>query len=245
MGLDGKYRALVTALALSLACPAAAGCRLALVLAMDVSASVSAAEYRLMMDGTAEALRAPEVQAAILADRPVAMVAFVWAGVGEQAPVAGWSVLDRLAAIEGLAARIGTFERPGSDALDSWSGLTAVGAALLEARALLERAPDCDAQTVDLAGDGISNAGPKPGALRATHFEGVTINALAVADAQVIETGATPEGGVPIAAWFRENVMHGPGAFVEEADGYPAFARAMTRKLLRELSPPLLSMADP
>ena len=147
--------------------------------------------------------------------------------------------------IMGLAARIGTFERPGSDALDSWSGLTAVGAALLEARALLERAPDCDAQTVDLAGDGISNAGPKPGALRATHFEGVTINALAVADAQVIETGATPEGGVPIAAWFRENVMHGPGAFVEEADGYPAFARAMTRKLLRELSPPLLSMADP
>ena len=241
MGVDGEYRPLVAAAALAacLACPAAAECRLALVLAMDVSASVVAAEYRLMMDGTAAALRAPEVQAAILGDRPVAMAAFVWAGQREQALIADWALVADAAGLEAFAARIAGFERPGRDALDSWWGLTAVGAALLAARELMDAAPECDAQTVDLAGDGVNNDGPEPGPLRAVHFDGMTINALAVANGGAIETGMMPEAAGPLSAWFQANVMHGPGAFVEEAGGFAAFERAMTRKLLRELRPPL------
>ncbi|MGR3364390.1 MAG: DUF1194 domain-containing protein, partial [Maritimibacter harenae] len=46
-----------------------ADCRQALVLALDVSGSVDAGEYRLQMDGLAQALTAPEVAAAILAPR--------------------------------------------------------------------------------------------------------------------------------------------------------------------------------
>jgi hypothetical protein len=241
MGVDGKHRPLVAAaLAAWLACPAAAECRLALVLAMDVSASVVASEYRLMMEGTAAALRAPEVRAALLDDRPVAMAAFAWAGVREQALIADWSLLRDAEAIEAFAAGIAGFRRPGSDALDTWWGLTAVGAALLTARELLDLAPLCDAQTVDLAGDGINNDGPEPGPLRALHFDGMTINALAVAGHDALVTGASPQGAGALSDWFRGNVMHGPGAFVEEAHGFPAFERAMTRKLLRELRPPLI-----
>ena len=59
------------------AAPAAAECRLALALAFDVSASVDAREYRLMMQGTAAALRDPDVTRAALSGNPVALAAYV------------------------------------------------------------------------------------------------------------------------------------------------------------------------
>ena len=71
-----------------------ADCRLALVLAFDVSASVDDREYRLMMQGTATALRDPEVRRAALSGAPVAVAAYVWAGAREQAVAADWLELD-------------------------------------------------------------------------------------------------------------------------------------------------------
>jgi hypothetical protein len=38
------------------------------------------------------------------------------------------------------------------------------------------------------------------------------------------------------------NVIHGPGAFVEQAEDYRDVERAMTRKLLRELQGMALSL---
>lgn len=84
----GKHRTLVTrtasaclaTLGIAGAC-GAAECRLALVLAIDVSSSVDAAEDALQRNGLAAALLAPEVQAAIFAaDLPVALTAFEWSG---------------------------------------------------------------------------------------------------------------------------------------------------------------------
>ena len=42
--------------------------------------------------------------------------------------------------------------------------------------------------------------------------------------------GADPE----VDTYYRDIVRHGPGAFVEFADGYAGFRNAMTRKLFRE-----------
>ena len=222
---------------------AAAECRLALVMGMDVSASVDAGEYRLMMDGTAAALMAPAVQAAVLDGPPVAMAAFVWAGAREQAVAADWALIADRAGLRAFAARIAGFARPQGDPMGAWSGRTAVGAALLAARTLLDRAPRCDAQTVDLAGDGINNDGVAPGPLRATHFAGVTINALAVSGDLPLDHGLPADEGGQLSAWFSDNVLHGPTAFVESAEDYRDFQRAMTRKLLRELRPPMLGRA--
>ena len=55
---------------------AAQECRLALVLALDVSASVDPAEDRLQRDGLAQALLAPEIVHAFLAGDPVAIFVF-------------------------------------------------------------------------------------------------------------------------------------------------------------------------
>lgn len=57
----------------------AAQCRLALLLALDVSSSVDAREDQLQRGGTASALIAPEVTEAFFAsDLPVALAVYEW-----------------------------------------------------------------------------------------------------------------------------------------------------------------------
>ncbi len=66
-------------------------CRLALVLALDVSSSVDPSEYDLQRRGLAEALTDPEVVRQFINGGPVAIYAFEWAGPSVQAPMLpGW-----------------------------------------------------------------------------------------------------------------------------------------------------------
>ena len=220
------------ALLLLLAAPAGAQCRLALALAFDVSASVDAREYRLMMQGTAEALRAPEVRAAALSGLPVAVAAYVWAGRREQAIAVDWRLIDSETALAELADRLAGFPRPSGDPLGIWSGRTGVGAALAAGGRLLDRAPRCDQQTIDLAGDGQNNDGPDT-----VRFEAVTVNALAVAGNMPLDYDGALDG---LSLWYEANVLQGPGAFVLVAQGYEDFARAIRIKLQREFAPLLL-----
>jgi len=214
------------------AAPAAGDCRLALALAFDVSASVDSREYRLMMDGTAAALRDPAVQAAALSGQPVALAAYVWAGAREQAVAADWAMIDSATDLAEFADRIAAFPRPQGDPLGVWTNRTGVGAALEAGGRLLAGGPVCAAQTIDLAGDGISNDGPD-----SARMPGITVNALAVGGDIPLDHEATVDR---LSLWFAAHVLQGTGAFVMTADGYEDFARAMQRKLLRELSPPLL-----
>ena len=55
--------------------------------------------------------------------------------------------------------------------------------------------------------------------------KGITINGLAILD-----------GDDGLAAYYRLNVTGGPGSFVISADDFEDFAKAMKRKLGRELS---------
>ena len=90
---------------------------------------------------------------------------------------------------------------------------------------------------LDLSGDGVNNDGPSAAEAYAMRdYSDITVNALAI---EVEETGTDhglSEGAEEgLAAYFKAEVIHGPGAFVERADGFEDFARAMRRKLLREL----------
>ncbi|MCB1397677.1 MAG: DUF1194 domain-containing protein [Rhodobacter sp.] len=205
----------------------ALACRLALVLGFDVSLSVDAADYAAQRDGIVAALTDPRLRALLLDNpQPVAMAAFEWAGHREQALIADWTLLDSPAAIDRFAATIAAHPR-------RHRGLTAVGSALTYAVAQLERAPVCTRQTIDLAGDGVRNNGPQPRRIYDTSdLGGITVNGLAIG-------GLDPE----VLQWFRDNVLHGPGAFVEFAASRADFAAAFRRKLIREVQEPLLGMA--
>ena len=196
-------------------------CRLALVLAMDVSSSVDANEDRLQRNGLAAALIAPEVQAAFFASPdPVALQIFEWSGQRNQTDLLDWTLITSPADLLFAANLLADGARSISDMP------TAMGYALGYASIKLQQAPACLFQTIDMAGDGTNNDGFGPiNAYAAFPFEGVTVNGLAIAgsDASVLR-------------YYETEVIRGPTAFVEVANGFEDFEDAMRRKLVRELS---------
>ena len=214
--------------ALVAAGPAAADCRLALSLGLDVSSSVDAREYRLQTAGLAAALVAPEVQEAFLASpgRPVMLHVFEWSGWQQQSDRLPWTAIEGpedLARVAGLlAGQRRSFEQYP----------TALGYALIfGGRALADRG-DCERRTLDVSGDGTNNDGIAPElARRDEGLAGVTVNGLVIG-ANVATLGR----------YYQQFVIQGPGAFVESAEDYAGFERAMRRKLLRELG--VIEMSD-
>jgi len=217
------------------AAPAQA-CRLALVLAMDVSSSVNADEDRLQRTGLAAALMDPEVQAAFFAaGDPVALHVFEWSGRNDQVRlIADWALIETPDDLATVAASIALSPRSRTDMP------TAMGHAMGYAATLLENGPECLFHTIDVAGDGENNDGFSPAlAYGAFPFVDVTVNALVVA------TGDAPPSG--LVAYFENNVLRGPGAFLEVARGFDDYEAAMRRKLLRELAVQVLGgqITDP
>lgn len=223
---------LVAALGLALAGgPAwATQCRLALALAMDISSSVDATEDALQRQGLAAALLAPEVQEAFFAaPLPVALAAFEWSGNFNQAMLLDWRLIETQADLVSAAHRIGTSARSANDYP------TAMGHALAYGARLIRRGPNCLFTTIDVSGDGKNNNGYDPQtAYRHFPFDGITVNGLVI-------NAADFEGEIDLISFFEQNVLRGPGAFLEIANGFEDFERAMRRKLERELRGPQLS----
>ena len=236
MGGAFALRAFLAALAVSgLPGTAAAQepCRLALVLAMDISSSVDPLEDALQRGGLARALRAPDVVDAILSqpDRPVALAMFEWSGRVQQEMVLPWIMLRDEATILATADRIATSRRSYAEFS------TAIGQALAFAHDLFRQGPACDARVLDLSGDGVNNDDFGPSvAYDSFDYSAITVNALAIEVEDVGTDHGLAEGAeTGLAAYFREVVIRGPAAFVEVADGFEDVERAMRRKLLREL----------
>jgi hypothetical protein len=209
---------------------AVADCRLALLLALDVSSSVDDAEYLMQVEGVADALVSEDVQAAILSGGggSVALSVYEWSGRYQSAVILDWVVLRNASDIETAAQTVRqsrrTYERfP-----------TALGYALGFGAGHLKKAPACARKVIDVSGDGITNDGFWPD-LAYMHFpfEGVTVNGLAV-------LGADPD----VLDHYMDEVRRGPGSFVETAQGYEGYARAMERKLYREIENRIVGQSD-
>lgn len=214
----------------------AEACRLALLLALDVSASVDPVEYRLQAEGTAAALLSPPVREALLAEPGgIALAAFVWSGPRDHDRIADWTLIDGPATLEAFAARIATHPRR-----SSFDGRTAIGSAIEAAGRAFGSAPGCLARTLDIATDGENNAGPRPESL--PRDTGFTINALSIGGDLPFDHETLDLASGPLTAYLTRNVIRGPGAFVEQAEDYPDVERAMTRKLLRELDSMVVGM---
>ncbi|WP_412105149.1 DUF1194 domain-containing protein [Sulfitobacter sp. D35] len=227
-------RAAATLLALALGASAAEArpCRLALLLALDVSSSVDAAEDRLQRGGMAAALAAPEVRAAFFSsDMPVALAVYEWSGRYNQEVLLDWVLIDSDAKLLDAALTIAESRRSHNDFP------TAMGYALGFGAGLLAEAPPCLSRTLDIAGDGQNNEGFAPALAYAEFpFDGVTVNGLVVNGADFeVETG--------LIAFYRQEVIRGAGAFLEIADGFEDYERAMRRKLERELTAPVVGAA--
>lgn len=236
-------RAAALAIAL-VAAPAAAQepCRQALVLAIDVSASVDRQEYRLQADGLAWALRDPEVQGAFLARPgfPVALAVFEWSGADYQRLVADWTMID---AAEDLGRIAGLIEASPAPASQTTTG---IGAAMLFAAELFARGPVCAERTLDISGDGQNNDWPRPEEARLEPgLAAVTINGLVIGADFPLDHALNPNRMGALTKYYRNRVIKGAGAFVEEADDFADFGSAMRRKLIRELTTMMVGAAEP
>ncbi|WP_308124678.1 DUF1194 domain-containing protein [Maritalea mobilis] len=222
---------LALAVATGLAAPATAQeqCRLALLLGLDVSASVDAGEYAQQIEGLAAALIDPNVvEAALSGNGPVALSIYEWSGRFQQDILVDWTLIRSEEDLTTVAERVLRATRRTEDFP------TALGYALGFAASHFADAPPCLFQTLDISGDGQNNDGFPPDAAYA-HFPlaGVTVNGLAIG-------GASRE----IEQYYRDEVIQGPGAFVEFARSHDDFAEAMRRKLERELRVVILGQLD-
>lgn len=233
-------RAALAGLALLAAAGPAAACRQALTIGLDVSASVDAKEFGLQVAGLAAALLSPAVRAAILdmPGDPVWLSVYDWSGQHDQRLILPWTAIGTegqlAAAAEAIAGTSRVMRSPS----------TGVGAALVHGAGLLAERPDCRVLTIDLTGDGKNNSGAAPERVELDGIAGapVTVNALVIG----LDHEASWDGGEPgiaeLSAWFRRYVIRGPDAFIVTAIGFDDFARAMERKLVREISGPVIGM---
>jgi len=225
----GRYilgRALAVLVAVLLAGPAEARCRLALALGLDISSSVDDREYALQIGGLADALESAEVIEAILTPEGTHIVAaaYEWSGYPQQDVIVGWTVLDSEGAIRGFAARLRAHPRP------YWDFATALGKGVEFGARLLGAAPSCARQVIDISGDGVNNVGVDPTYFYASGlFAGITVNGLVI-------QGAQPD---PV-EYYRTNVIHGPGAFLAVARDFEDYRQVIKRKLLREIASDLV-----
>lgn len=215
----GRCLALV-ALALFAGIAPARAASLALVLAVDVSDSVSLERYRLQHDGIAAAFETPRLAKAIAAAGGIEALVLEWSDPDKIAVTVDWTPIADAKSAAGFAAAVRASTR-------SSHGLTAIGAALLAAGAALDRVPEPAAhKVIDVSGDGMANFGPPPGEVRdALVARGITINGLAI---------LTEEPW--LADYYKAEVIGGNSGFCLVAENMDSFAEAILRKLVQEVS---------
>lgn len=192
---------------------------LALVLAIDGSASVTYDEFGLIAGGLAASLRDKEISQALIAGNGTLLSLLLWSGQSDQDVIVDWTRIASPAELAAFASQVEDMPRSVPP------GLTAIGAALGTATALLARAPaQATRQIIDVAGDGRNNDGPNPAPIRDRLAEaGVTINGLCVLHEE-------PD----LLTSYTREVIGGPGHFALVCPDYAGFAAAMSQKLRQE-----------
>jgi len=219
-------RAVTLAFALALAPAPVAACALELILAVDVSGSIDSQEFALQSGGLADAFENPSLVHAVSELEGGALVIMTqWSGSTRHAAVTGWHHIGDAGSMAAFAAEVRSAGR-------AWRNFsTAIGEALAHAEEISTTAPQtCKRRVIDVSGDGVSNEGRAPAKISRVLAElGYVVNGLVI-------RGADPD---PV-AHYRSEVVAGPGAFVEVAESFSDYPRAILRKLLREIDQPMI-----
>jgi hypothetical protein len=207
---------------------------LLLVLAADVSRSVDEKEFKLQREGFAAAMVDPRVLRAMTGGPTgrIAVIFVEWASEFEQRVVVDWAVISGERDAQDVAQRVLGAPR-------SFWGRTSISAAIEFSMAALARSPfQSERHVIDVSGDGTNNSGIDVVAARdAAIAKGVTINGLVILSEEPLPTNPThthPPGG--LTAYFENNVIGGPGAFVIEAEGFETFGQSIISKLIKEIA---------
>jgi hypothetical protein len=207
---------------------------LLLVLAVDASLSVGPESHQLQREGYAKAFTNPRVLRAIRsgATHRIAVYFFEWADSDTQNVLIDWMLVDGPQSAQEFSDKLLGLPR-------LTFGATSISSAVDFAVQQFGRAPyRAERHIIDISGDGNNNDGrdvklARDGALG----QGITINAVSILNAQPFEQNLAhqnPTGG--LTAYYRGNVIGGPGAFVLEVADFKSFGEAIVRKLIAEIA---------
>ncbi len=227
---------LVVALGLCLSKPpAASGAErvdVELVLAVDVSLSMSPDELEIQRAGYSAALTHDLVLKAIAGGvyGKIAITYFEWAGSTLQHVIVPWTVIANRADAEAVAARLSA-QPPNSARRTSISGALEFGADLFA-----ESQFESLKRVIGISGDGPNNHGPPVDLTRDwIAAQRITINGLPL----MTSSGFTNAYDVSnLDRYYTDCVIGGPGAFMIPVNDWSQFPEAIRRKLVLELAGP-------
>lgn len=194
----------------------------ALVLAVDASGSVNPKNWWLQLHGYAEAFRSPDILGAVRRGgrKAIAVTLVQWSGRGEQAQSVLWHRVHDAASAELLATKISQVGRLFQD------NTCITDAIFFSVRLLKEKKFASHRDVIDISGDGRNRFCPSVHHAREEALKrGMTINGLPIVDEEK-----------DIVDYYRNEVIAGPGSFVEVAENYEDFPRAIRKKLIQEIA---------
>jgi hypothetical protein len=203
---------------------------LELVLAVDISGSMDRDEQMLQRAGYVAAFRDKSVVDAML-DGPsgrIAVTYLEWANQFSQQQLIPWTVIQSPADAEAVAAALEAAP------YSTYHG-TSISGALLTASQLIDSAGYHAAKRViDVSGDGANNNGPELSPVRAATMEkGIVINGLPI----VLHAGRSfYDEDIDLEAYYRENVIAGPGSFVIAVREPGMFSSSIRSKMIQEVA---------
>jgi uncharacterized protein DUF1194 len=202
---------------------AAAPVSVQVVLAVDVSGSVSQDRFELQREGYVAAFRSPAVLQAIRSTSTgsIAVAMLQWTGPALHVVAADWTAIDDAASAERFAEAIERAPRA------LFGGGTSISGAIDYARQVIAASPyQGQRLVIDVSGDGANNRGRAAEDARDEAVQaGMVINGLPILTLE-------PE----LDAYYRQSVIGGPGAFVIAVKSYEEFAEAVRSKLVTEIA---------
>ena len=201
-----------------------------LVIAVDVSSSMDAAEFALQRSGYVNALSHPDFVGAVLAgvQGRIALTYFEWAGSIRDGSVIAWQIIDGPDSAADFAAKLAAKPLGGGSGGTSISGAVTFGAGLFDLNAV-----EGERRVIDISGDGPNNTGNPVQPVRdEVVSSGIIINGLPI----LVRPSQTSKMFGTLDLYYAECVTGGPGSFVLPIHVTSEFATAIRRKLVLEVS---------
>jgi len=201
-----------------------------LVLAVDVSRSMTLRELEIQRRGYAEALISDDVIRAIEGGLigKIALHYVEWAGRGSQRVIVDWTLVANRDDAERVAAQL-------IAQFDSSLRRTSISSAIGYARrSFNDNSFSASRRVIDISGDGPNNAGiPVLEARQKALSEGIVINGLPLMTKDGIYNRFNLDD---LDEYYRQCVIGGPASFVIPVLEWEQFPAAVRQKLVQELA---------
>ncbi|MEO1703281.1 MAG: DUF1194 domain-containing protein [Pseudomonadota bacterium] len=202
-----------------------------LVLAVDVSGSMSSRELRIQRQGYTEAFRSKQVIDAIEAGLigAIAVTYVEWAGKDLQRHVIPWTKIENAEDANAFADQLVAAPRGNMN-------YTSISSAIRTAVVSMDNNRfDGMRQVIDVSGDGLNNQGGLASFARDEAVaKGIIINGLPLMTDPFNFRFAGQE--VSLDAYYQSCVIGGPGSFLIPVTSWNGFADAVRRKIIMEVA---------